>query len=127
MSEFNTLSAMGLTDTNIISHYKLSRQDEQEVLKVYFKRPEGSALPDSSTFSFERNKVVAADTQAATQSRDNDGSDPVLLAAVDELNALNKNQSNHDRRLALVNEIDRLEQIMAAKLRELREDLNRIV
>ncbi|MDI3324099.1 DUF3461 family protein [Pontibacterium granulatum] len=127
MSEFNTLSAMGLTDVNAISHYKLSRQDNQEVLKVYFKRPAGSAMPDSSTFCFDCNTVVPADAEAASQSKDNGGSDPVLIAAVNELNALNKSISNHDRRLQLVNELDRLEQIMAAKLQELREDLNRIV
>jgi len=126
MSEFNTLQAMGLTDVHAISHYKLSRKDEQEVLKVYFKRAEGSTLPDSSSFCFDRNSVIAADTEAHTQSQHNDGSDPVLLAAVEELNKLSKNQNNHDRRVTLLNEIDRLEQIMAAKLRELREDLKRL-
>lgn len=126
MSDFNTLNAMGLADIHTISHYKLSRQDQQEVLKVYFKRPEGSALPDSSTFCFERDKVVAADAEAVSQNIQNDGSDPVLLAAVTELNTLSKKQNSHDRRTALLNELDRLEQIMASKLRELREDLNRL-
>lgn len=127
MSEYNTLNAMGLTDIQAISHYKLSYKDKQEVLKVYFNHPEGSALPDSSTFYFERNKVVAADKEAATQNAENGGSDPVLLAAVDELNTISKRKGNNDRRITLLNEIDRLEQIMAAKLKELREDLNKLI
>ena len=127
MSEYNTLNAMGLTDIQAISHYKLSYKDKQEVLKVYFNHPEVSALPDSSTFYFERNKVVAADKEDATQNAENGGSDPVLLAAVDELNTISKKKGNNDRRITLLNEIDRLEQIMAAKLKELREDLNKLV
>lgn len=126
MSEFNTLNAMGLTDIDSISHYKLSNKDQQEILKIYFKRPQGSTLPDSSTFCFERNQVVAADTKAASQSQASGGSDPVLLGAIQELNTLSKKHNNGDRRAILLNELDRLEQIMASKLRELREDLNRI-
>ncbi|MEH6578495.1 MAG: DUF3461 family protein [Amphritea sp.] len=125
MSDYNTLHTMGLTDIDSISHYKLSNKDQQEVLKVYFSRPEASTLPNSSTFCFERNKVVAADAQAASKSQANGGSDPVLIGAIQELNSLSKQQNNSDRREVLLNELDKLEQIMAGKIRELREDLAR--
>lgn len=126
MSEYTTLQAMGLTDIDSISHYKLSNKDDQEILKIYFKRPEGSTLPNSSSFCFERNKVVAADSEAQAKSSSNSGSDPVLIGAIDELNSLSKNHNNGDRRAVLLNELDRLEQVMASKIRELREDLARI-
>ncbi|WP_432470288.1 DUF3461 family protein [Amphritea sp. HPY] len=126
MSEYTTLQAMGLTEIDSISHYKLSNKDDQEILKIYFKRPEGSTLPNSSSFCFERNKVVAADSKAQAQSSKNSGSDPVLIGAIDELNSLSKAHNNGDRRAILLNELDRLEQVMASKIRELREDLARI-
>lgn len=126
MSEYTTLQAMGLTDIDSISHYKLSNKDDQEILKIYFKRPEGSTLPNSSSFCFERNKVVPADSKAQAKSNKNSGSDPVLIAAIDELNSLSKSHNNGDRRVILLNELDRLEQVMASKIRELREDLARI-
>ncbi|MGB0467933.1 MAG: DUF3461 family protein [Pontibacterium sp.] len=126
MSEYSTLNAMGLADIRNISHYKLSQQGQQEVLKVYFNHSEGSVLPKSSNFCFERNKIVAADSEAASQSAHNAGSDPVLLAAIQELNSLSKHRNNNDRRTTLLNELDRLEQVMSAKLRELREDLKHI-
>jgi len=126
MQEYSTLQAMGLTDTNSISHYKLSSKDSQDVLKVYFKRSEGSAEADSSTFCFERGQVVAADTAAAATDQRNGGSDPVLMAAVDELNSLSKKQTNNDRCELLLDELDRLEKIMAAKIQELRSDLQKI-
>lgn len=126
MSEYTTLQAMGLTEIDSISHYKLSNKENQEVLKIYFKRPEGSTLPNSSSFCFDRNKVVAADSKAQAQSSKNSGSDPVLIAAIDELNGLSKQHNNGDRRVILLNELDRLEQVMASKIRELREDLARI-
>jgi len=126
MSEYTTLQAMGLTEIDSISHYKLSNKENQEVLKIYFKRPEGSTLPNSSSFCFDRNKVVAADSKAQAQSSKNSGSDPVLIGAIEELNSLSKAHNNGDRRAILLNELDRLEQVMASKIRELREDLARI-
>lgn len=125
MSEFNTLQSMGLTDIESISHYNLSSKDNQDILKVYFSRPEGSPLPDSSSFCFDINKVVAADSEAAAQQKNHAGSDPVLLAAVEELNALSKQLGNRDRREMILSELDRLEQTMQAKIQELRDDLNR--
>ncbi|GGK72486.1 DUF3461 family protein [Amphritea balenae] len=124
MAEYTTLQAMGITDINNISHYKLSQKENTEELKVYFKRPEGSTLPNSSSFSFEINKVVAADNEALAQNTK--GSDPVLIAAIGELNSLSKQQSKGDRRNILMQEIDRMEQVMSAKIQELRDDLARI-
>ncbi len=126
MSEYSTLNAMGLTDIHAISHYKLSQKDNQEVLKVYFKHSENSVLPESSSFYFERNKVIAADSKTQAQSKNSDGSDPVLLAAISELNALSKKQNNSDRRAVLLEELDKMEQVMAAKINELRNDLSRM-
>ncbi|MCV6610145.1 MAG: DUF3461 family protein [Amphritea sp.] len=123
MSEFPTLQAMGLNDINSISHYKLSQGANTEELKVYFKQQSEADLPDSSSFHFERN-VVAADSEAQAQKLG--GSDPVLVAAISELNSLSKNLSKVDRRDALRRELDRLEQVMTAKIQELRENLDRI-
>ena len=119
MSEFSTLQAMGLSDIETISHYKLSQGANTEELKIYFKRPEASNLPNSSSFHFERNQVVGADTELG-------GSDPVLLAALKELNSLTRELNKGDRRALIMNEIDRLEQVMSSKIQELREDLARI-
>lgn len=126
MSEYSTLKTMGLNDPLAISHYKLSQKDGQEVLKIYFKNADTSALPESSSFYFECNKVVAADAQAQQKSKHNGGSDPVLMAAITELNTLSKKHSNSDRRAVLLEELDKMEQVMAAKIQELRNDLSRM-
>lgn len=126
MSEYSTLNAMGLTDIRAISHYKLSHKDNQEILKIYFNRSDSSSLPESTNFCFERNTVVAADARAQEHSKHSGGSDPVLLAAIAELNTLSKKQSNSDRRAVLLDELDKMEQVMAAKINELRNDLSRM-
>ncbi|MEH6627748.1 MAG: DUF3461 family protein [Motiliproteus sp.] len=123
MSEYNTLSQMGLTDTGSISHYNLSNEDRQEVLKIYFKRSRGSSLSHSSSFYFDRNSMVSADHEAMRLNHKNSGSDPVLVAAIDELNSLSKAQNGDSRRKVLLNKLELLEQQMAATLRELREDI----
>ncbi|WP_417227211.1 DUF3461 family protein [Amphritea sp.] len=124
MADYTTLQAMGLIDINSISHYKLSQKDNVEELKIYFERAQGSTLPGSSSFDFAINNAIAADNQALTHNAK--GSDPMLLAAIAELNQLSKQQQKSDRRSILEQEIDRMEQVMSAKIQELRDDLARL-
>lgn len=126
MSDYQTLRTMGLADIRNISHYKLSQKDEQEELKIYFKRPVGSTLSQSSTFTFSRQHALAADKIAQDKQQANLGSDPVLMAAISELNHITRNLNKLDKKSLLMDELDRLEAIMSAKIQELRDDLNRI-
>ncbi|MBY4677168.1 DUF3461 family protein [Marinobacterium arenosum] len=127
MPEFKTLQTMGLTDIDRISRYSLSQKDGQEILKVYFDRPDSSLQPNSHTFSFKRSATVAADGEAARKQAEHCGSDPVLMAAINELNQLSKKRdSQHDLRQRLTEDIDRLESVLQSKLDELRQDLKNI-
>jgi len=126
MSDYQTLRTMGLDDIRNISHYKLSQKGEQEELKIYFKRPTGSSLSQSSTFSFARQHAVAADAVAQEKQNAHLGSDPVLMAAIQELNQLTRHLENMDKKALMLDELDRLEAIMRAKIQELRDDLHRI-
>ncbi|MCW8883765.1 MAG: DUF3461 family protein [Motiliproteus sp.] len=123
MSEFSTLKLMGLNNTDSISHYKLSTEAQQEVLDIFFKHPQGSTLPHCSSFYFDRNKVVSVDSEAKAKHARNSGSDPVLMAAIDELNALSKYHSDCNRKTrrdVLLKELEMLQQAMTIKLQELR-------
>jgi len=126
MSDYQTLRTMGLDDIRNISHYKLSQKGEQEELKIYFKRPTGSSLSQSSTFSFARQHAVAADAVAQEKQNAHLGSDPVLMAAIQELNQLTRHLENMDKKALMLDELDRLEAIMRTKIQELRDDLHRI-
>ena len=126
MSDYHTLRTMGLADIRNISHYKLSQKGDQEELKIYFTRPTGSSLSQSSTFSFTRQHAIAADAVAQEKQQTHLGSDPTLMAAIQELNQLTRHLDKVDKKTLMLEELDRLEAIMRAKIQELRDDLHRI-
>ncbi|WP_165840088.1 DUF3461 family protein [Motiliproteus coralliicola] len=108
MTRYPTLTAMGVEDHDQIDRYTLLPNGNKEtVLKVYFSRPDESALPDSKKFVFR---------QAEGEER--------LQQALVELNQLSRPpQSQQQTRLQLENELLQFEQVMQAKLSELRQQL----
>ncbi|WP_421870397.1 DUF3461 family protein [Motiliproteus sp.] len=108
MTRYPTLSAMGVTDPKQIERYTLlPNANNETILKVYFNRPDESALPDSKKFVF----------------RQTEGEERLQQALV-ELNQLARSpMSQQQIRLQLENELLQLEQVMQAKLGELRQRL----
>lgn len=116
MSTYNTITKMGLTEIDNISHYTLSSKGNEDVLKVYLKTDDDSVCADSCCFHFERTKPGSAADSLA-------GSDATLVKAVEELSIITQ-QSRTEHKARLVNDLDKLEGVMAAKLKELRSGLD---
>lgn len=112
MSNFPTLTSMGVTSFDQISRYTLHSDSGEEVLKIYYQRPDECSLPRAKKFQF------------ATHDNAGLSSVSVLTEAVSELNALTGNGFDSDhKRTQLVTELDQLEQVMLAKMGELRRRL----
>ncbi|MEH6470635.1 MAG: DUF3461 family protein [Halopseudomonas sp.] len=108
MSLLPTLTSMGITRFDQISRYTLYNDGAEEVLKIYYQRPEGSPLPRTKKFQF---------TQANSSSE-------LLLQAVNELNTLASGDKGIDQnKQILTTELDQFEQVMVAKMDELRRRL----
>jgi hypothetical protein len=116
MSTYNTINKMGLDDVENISHHTLSSKGSEDVLKVYLKTSDDSASPDSCCFYFERTKPSSAEGSL-------EGRDPTLLKALEELSLIAKQQHGSEYRKKLLNDLEKLELVMAAKLKELRSGL----
>ena len=110
MAGFNTLNSMGLTDIDSISHHVLTTAADQDVLKVYFKNTDKSELPQSVSFNFDH-------------AGSNGEQAPVLTAALDELATVESAQGRAAHKQRLLDELEHLEDVMAAKLQEMRTDL----
>lgn len=117
MSTYNTINKMGLNDVENISHHTLSSKDNEDVLKVYLKTSDDSVFPDSCCFHFERTKPGSILDSL-------EGSDSTLLKAVEELNLITKQQSDSEYREKLLSDLEKLELVMASKLKELRSGLD---
>jgi len=112
MSEFNTLSTMGLTEIDQISRFTVTEKTVLDVLKVHFDRPENSVLPRSASFSFYHDDIEQQQTK---------------IAAIAELTQLTKNSEGNKEVLEqLEADLDRMEAIMKSKLDEMRQELNNL-
>ncbi|HEY5717195.1 MAG TPA: DUF3461 family protein [Motiliproteus sp.] len=109
MSHYPTLNAMGVTSLEQISRYTLQHDNGSDELKIYYRRPDDSPLPHSKKFRF-----------GVTQGE----STATLLAAVDELNRLTRvGSSAKPTRAQLADELAQLEQVLIAKMGELKRQL----
>ncbi len=129
MSDYPTLSEMGIADDSIedIYKYSLRQEGQEDVLKVYFKRNKGSFLPKSKKFKFGR----AAHTVRVDSSHDKyqeiSEMSPFLMKAIDELHKLVQHEHEiTDLKARLLTDIDHLEKVMANKIRDLRDDIEKL-
>ena len=105
MSEFPTLTAMGITDVDDIARFTVRHAAGEDELKVYFHPAKEGIQPASLKFGF------AADDQA------------VLGQAQSELNRLLGETPPADAKTEIVENLAHLEQVMHAKMEEIRRRL----
>ena len=114
MSLFPTLTAMGVSSFDQISRYTLHTEDGDEILKIYYQRPDDCALPRTKKFQHPRSNSTNQTSQPS-----------ILLNAVCELNSLTRNcNTPKQQRQQLASELLQLEQVMQAKMNELRQRLD---
>ena len=110
MSEFPTLTAMGIQDVREIDRFTLRHESAHDELKVYFKHDADSCRPASLKFRFSHNDDGAA-----------------IDRAVSELGRLlGETSSTADPKAAIIRNLDQFELVMNAKMAEIRQRLERI-
>ncbi|GAA3699791.1 hypothetical protein GCM10022421_02720 [Oceanisphaera sediminis] len=105
MSEFPTLTAMGIENTGDIARFTVRHAKGEDELKVYFHPGQEGSQPASLKFAF------LADDQA------------VLKQALSELNRLQGEAPPADVKAEIVDNLASLEQVMHAKMEEIRRRL----
>ncbi|MEH6823481.1 MAG: DUF3461 family protein [Motiliproteus sp.] len=127
MSNYPTLTEMGVQSVEDIVKYSLRQEGESDILKIYFRREKGSLLPKSKKFQFGRShKTVRVDSSQDKYHEITEMS-AFLMRAVDELHELVKHEHEvQDIKTKLRDDIDHLEKVMMSKLIEIRRDIERI-
>ncbi len=117
MSNYPTLSEMGVNNPGEIEHYSLSTTNNIDVLKIIYKRKKGSLLPTSKRFEFGRSeRTVMADSGTQTAGIVHDIS-PFLQKAVRELDKLiDAKISNIEHAKLVKDEMRRLHQELTSSM-----------
>jgi hypothetical protein len=117
MSEFPTLSEMGIANPGEIDRYSLSTTNHIDVLRIFYKRKKGSFLPTSKRFEFGRSlKTVMVDGGTRTTDIVHEIS-PFLQKALQELDRLiDVKKSNIEHAVLVKHELQRLHQEMSSQM-----------
>ena len=122
MSDFPTLTEMGICCPDEITHYALTSIDkDRDSLKIHYKRKKGSFLPHRKTFKFGRSAKMIMDRTAKSGSIEVFEISPFLQKAVAELDSLvNKHHDESDLTKHLLKRVDQLEREVMESTREIR-------
>ncbi|PLY16923.1 MAG: hypothetical protein C0631_02120 [Sedimenticola sp.] len=124
---YETLKDMGITDFEDIEKYTLRQEGDEDILKIYFRRKRGDLFAHSTKFRHGRSKKMVLVDSGKHKYKEVSEISPTMLHAVAELDQIVKHdQSVHDVRQRILNDIDHLEKVVLRKLEQLRKDVEQI-
>ena len=116
MNEYPQLSEMGIVNPQQIERFMVNSISNYDVLRVIYSRRKGSFLPDSRTYKFPRIQKSAVVDSRTGQAETVMESDPVLSAAVSELqHLLETKEHKQDLAESILEEIQLLEEDIALR------------
>ncbi|RDL43340.1 DUF3461 domain-containing protein [Marinomonas piezotolerans] len=124
---YPTLESMGVNSFDNIEKYTLRYEGGFDVLKIYYRREKGSLLPKSKKFKFGRATRTVLSDGGQQQYREIREPSLIVLRAVDELSSL-LGQEHEDKltKEDLVKELEHLERVVANKVAELKEKIEKL-
>ena len=117
MSNYPTLTEMGISNPGEIVRYSLNTVNNIDIVRIIYKRQKGSFRPASKRFEFGRaSKTIMADSGTQKSEIIHEIS-PFVLKAVSELDEILANkQSNVEQAKLVKDELKRLHQEVESRL-----------
>lgn len=117
MSQYPTLTEMGINNPTEIERYSLNTVNHVDILRVIYKRKKGSLLPASKRFEFGRStKTIMADSGTQKSEIVHEIS-PFVQKAIEELDSIiDAKKSTVGHAKLVKEELQRLHQEMTSRL-----------
>lgn len=120
MSDYPQLKEMGIKHPKQIRNYMVNSISDVDVLRIIYKRKEGSLLPVSRSYEFPRVQRTVKNGKGVDQTVMETA--PALRAAVTELKSLMASRKDQPTLAnVLLGELAELEQEMHCRIEYLRE------
>lgn len=128
MSEYSTLSSMGVQNPMQIIGYTLTQpRPDMDILRVRYERPKGSFLPVVRSYTFGRSQRTQVSDGAMNQSELVFEISPVLSKAILELDSIVRSkQDRSELKLQILGEIARVQEEFNAELNALKQLVERL-
>lgn len=124
---FPNLTAIGVTDTDLIEKYTVRTEGHYDVLKIYYSRQKGDLFARSEKFKYPRQKkrvLVDGGTNAYSNTTE---ISPSLRYVIEELDVIAKQETiEQDVREKILSDLRHLEKVVTSKIEEIEADLKRL-
>ena len=118
------LETMGISNPSEITRYTLRQEDNEDVLRIYYKRSKGSFLPTSKKYRFGRTHKTIVTDSGKPEYAGEDEISPFLQAAITELDKVVKHSKDAvEHKKAILDEIEHLEKYIGSRIRLLRSQI----
>jgi len=105
-TKYPSLFEIGIKNPDEIIRYSVQSKNDIDSLRVIYKRQQGSLLPTSKKFIFNRKKRMV--------SADSDSDKTKIIAELDQV--VNQHHTHDEQKEIIQDEIDRLDQEVAARI-----------
>lgn len=127
MKKCPKLNEMGVTHPQHVIKYSVNSIDFTDVLRIVYKRPKGSVLPETKTYKFPRVQKAVVGKNGKPTTEMVMESDPCLRAAVAELkDVLQARKETGTTVDAILEELRLLEEDIDLRSNYIRELLGKI-
>lgn len=127
MDKCPKLKEMGVLHPQHVIKYSVNSIDFTDVLRIVYKRPAGSVLPETKTYKFPRVQKAAVGKDGKPTTKMIMDSDPCLRAAVEELkNVLQAKKEAGTVADAILEELRLLEEDIDLRSNYIKELLSKI-
>ena len=116
-TKYPSLLEIGIKNPDEIIRYSVQSKNDIDSLRVIYKRQQGSLLPASKKFIFNRKKRMVSADSDSDKTKIIDEINPVLDKVIAELDQVVNQHHTHDEQKEIIqDEIDRLDQEVAARI-----------
>ena len=127
MSEFPTLTEMGISNPNQIQRFTYVTTNNTDHIRVIFQREKGSFLPASKRFEFGRSAKTVVTDSGTHKTQVVHEISPFVQKAISELESIvNAHSTQVEHAKVVKEELQRLHQEMSSRLTYIETLIDRI-
>ncbi|WP_181994350.1 DUF3461 family protein [Arsenophonus endosymbiont of Bemisia tabaci] len=121
---YDNLKSLGITQPEDIDHYTFRQEANHEILKIYFRKDKDEHYAKSVKFKYPlQRKLVNLNNNLKKTNEIN----LHLRDVIEELNQIYQHdQSNHDLKSKILNDLGHLESVVISKIGEIKSDLKKL-
>ena len=123
------LSNLGIQDPSTIDNYTLRQEGDQDILKIYFKKPKGGFFAKSVKFKYPRQPKRVLIDSTNNEYQETLEINPSLKSVIKELDLVTQRANSANAlniKQKILDDLRHLEKVVQNKINEIERDLEKL-